>query len=518
MKLLKKLFKVFIFLIILAISFVGVSIYYMSDSTNLDPKYTNNTNTSSEELNTLLSKSLINTKETGIIDFTFTGDELSYILTTLTKSFNNHLPKQVKINGTLVEIGNDNNIRLSLYASYLFFQTSIKFDSTITSNENEIIIQMHNASLGKIKASANKITSTIEKFISNEKINQKLEESGLDITFNLNDLKIIINKNTIKTIIENKFSSDKNKDLYKTLIDIIFNYDISKLQTENQKFGVKIDINKLSNESVIKEVTPFFYNYELIKEKVELLLKNKTITLKQSNYMFNYLLHGYDEYKDDENYSFIKDLNLSSISITDNEDYEGVFISNTNKTISSILQEQVPNIENLLDPSLNLKISNQNLTNILFETNIAGLSYTFPRIESNGDAKLSYVVIESIYSEIKNNQLSLIIVLNLNNKKINLECILDTKSSNGLVLTTEVNEIKFGTIDLDESLQIQFLSFLESIMAEQSWFKVNSTNKEITLDFVKIFSDNQILNYIISSSTNTNVSLDDDYILIDIGL
>ena len=271
MKLLKKLFKVFIFLIILAISFVGVSIYYMSDSTNLDPKYANNTNTSSEELNTLLSKSLANTSETGIIDFTFTGDELSYILTTLTKSFNKHLPKQVKINGTLVEIGEENNIRLSLYASYLFFQTSIKFDSTITSNENEIIIQMHNASIGKIKASANKITSTIEKFISNEKINQKLEESGLDITFNLNDLKIIINKNTIKTIIENKFSSDKNKDLYKTLIDIIFNYDISKLQTENQKFGVKIDINKLSNESVIKEVTPFFYNYELIKEKVELL-------------------------------------------------------------------------------------------------------------------------------------------------------------------------------------------------------------------------------------------------------
>ena len=48
---------VFIFLIILAISFVGVSIYYMSDSTNLDPKYTNNTNTSSEELNTLLNNS-----------------------------------------------------------------------------------------------------------------------------------------------------------------------------------------------------------------------------------------------------------------------------------------------------------------------------------------------------------------------------------------------------------------------------------------------------------------------------
>lgn len=516
MKILKTFLKVSLFIVLLAVCFVGVSIYLVTDSTPIDSKYENSTHTISYEVNELISKALKDTESTSKLDFTFTEEELSYLLSAITKTFNSYLPKQLNVRGTTVDFSEQGDVKLCLFANYLFFQTTFRATLEIDSNESFLILKLNNASIGKIEADGNYITKIVSRFITNEEINNTLKQNGYDITLDLANLTISISKQNLQTILEEKFSQDKNKDLYQSLIDIIFNNELIKLEQTNSTFGVGIDVSNLSNPHLIENVEPFFYDYPSINSKCEKLLNENIINEEQTTYIFNYLIYGYDYYKDNDNYKFIEELDLNSIDISNPKKYEGVLPNNVLNTMSSILLNQLPDITNILDPALNINISAQDLTNILYQTNIAGLAYTFPRTESDGTKKISYIVLESIYSKINEEQITLILVLNLNGKKTNIECNLKTVSSEGLILSTEVQTMKFGNISLSKEQDKFILSFLNSILSEEKWFETNVEKLTVNLNFTKVFTTSPILNAIIEKSTNTSVDLKENMITIGI--
>lgn len=511
-KLLKTILKISLFLVLFAICVLGVSIYLITDSTAIDSKYEDSTNNISYEVNSLISKALKDTESTSKLDFTFNEEELSYLLSAITKSFNSSLPKQLNVRGTTVDFNEQGEIKLTLFANYLFFQTTFKATLEINSNQTHLVLKLNKASLGKIQVDGEYITKITSRFITNAEINNTLKQNGYDITLDLSTLTISISKQNLQNIFEEKFSQDKNKELYQSLIDIIFNNQLINLEQTNTSFGVGIDVSNLSNPNVIENVEPFFYDYPSINSKCETLLNNEIINEEQTTFMFNYLVYGYEHFKDDENYTFIENLDLTSIQISNPKTYNGALTNNTFNTMSSILLNQLPDINNILDPALNINISSQDLTNILYQTNIAGLAYAFPRTESDGNKKISYIVLESIYSKINEEQITLILVLNLNGKKTNIECTLKASSSEGLILKTEVQTMKFGNISLTKEQDKLLLSFLNNILSEEKWFEANTESLTVSLNFTKVFSSNAILNAIIEKSTNTSVILKDDMI------
>ena len=515
MKILKKLLKLFIFLVILAITFIGVSIYLITDSTSLDPKYDESTNTATYEVNSLISKSLSKTQSTEQLNFTFTEEEISYLLSSITKSFNSALPKQLNLRGTTVDFTDQNEIKLSLFANYLFFQTTFRSTVEIQTTNEEIILKLNNASLGKIQVDGQYISKTLNKFISNEDLNNKIQEKGFDVTFDLKTLTITINKDNFQAILEEKFGKDSNKELYHSLIDIIFNNELVEMEETSDKFGFIVNLSQLSNQKVIENAEPYFHDYASIKEKCEKLLNENIINQEQLQYVFNFLTQGYDAIKNNSEYSFINTLNLSSISINDIQSYEGVFNHSTS-SIETIIDNQEPSIVDILLQSFNIYITSQDLTNIFYETRYAGQAYTFSHIDTNNKINVSYIVLESIYTKIIEDKLSIYFILNLNGYKTNIECNLETTSTNNLSIKTIVSSMKFGNIELNETHKKQILSLINTITANEEWFTINADDMSLSIDLTKQLKNNASFNEIIEYAKETNIELIEDKLHINI--
>lgn len=515
MKIFKKILKICLFLVLLAIVFVGVSIYLITDSTAIDSKYEESTSTATYQVNSLISKSLSKTQTTEQLNFTFTEEEISYLLSSLTKSFSSALPKQLNLRGTIVDFTDQKEIKLCLYANYLFFQTTFRSTVEIQTTNETIILKLNDASLGKIKVSGDYISKTLNKFITNEDLNNKIQDNGFDVNIDLKTLTISINKDNLQTILEEKFGHDSNKELYFSLIDIIFNNQLVEMVETNDKFGFNINLSQLSNQTVIENAEPYFHDYESIKEKCEKLLNENIINQEQLQYMFNFLTQGYDAIKNNSEYSFINTLNLSSISINDIQSYKGVFNHSTS-SIETIIDNQEPSIVDILLQSFNIYITSQDLTNIFYETRYAGQAYTFSHIDTNEKINVSYIVLESIYTKILDDKLSIYFVLNLNGYKTNIECNLETSSTNNLSINTIVSSMKFGNIELNETHKKQILALINTITTNEEWFTIDADDLSLSIDLTKQLKNNALFNEIIEYAKETNIELIEDKLHINI--
>lgn len=520
MKLIKGLFKLIFGLIILVILVAGVAIYFVSDTNDIDEKYQDYSSDTTYEINSLISNSLKETSSTSLVDLSLTEEQLNYLFVPVTDSFNKSLPSNIAISGVEADIEEDNTISIKIYAKAYFFETSVKGNLTIQKSDTDLVLSVNNASVGKIKASNTTIGKILKLAFTEEQFTKALKDEGFDIEMSLDELKISIKLSELEEMLNKQFENDINNNLYKTLLEILFDNQLIDIVNSNDKLGLSLDLSDLSYSSENFYEIPYNNDYESVKTKVETLLNNNTITYDQTGKVFDYLVRGYEKIEAAEGYDFIKDLNLTSIGISNNENYDGI-LTYDEKTMLEIISEQLPNISSLLSSTFDFRIYASDINNILFKTGIVGTSYAFARKENNL-YKVSYIYLESIYTKIVDDNLYLMISLNLNQKQIALKCSLQTSSSNGLCVKTDVKTIVFGDIALNETQIKSILSYLSTVTSEETWFKVNSDNKQISFDFTSMFSSNTVFQVFMAITTNTESSLvgneDDGYIKISFDL
>ena len=521
MKALKRIFLVLGIIIFLVLALTCFSVYILYDNSVKDNPYKDVQTDFNYEINSLISYSLVDTKTTGIVDASVNEDKINILLASLSNTLNKEFKEKVNINGFNLSIKDENKMEISIYFKVLGFPSSLKGGFTLIDNDNDIILQINDASVGKITSNNKKIGNLLKTFVSDKKIKESLKDKGIIIDIKIDELKISLNKKDIPSMIENTLKDDPNKDLYSTLVEMIFDNNLINIVSSNHEIGIDANLQKLSYDSFKFYDLPYSYDYESIKTKTEILLNSKIINYENCGKVFDYLVRGWEKVSkndDEKNYEFIKSLDLSSIGITNNTLYKGI-ISMPKKSMAQIIANQTPSLKDILNPALDIKIYESDFNAILLNTGVIGISYAFARCEDDL-YKISYLYVESLYTKIVDDRLDIIITININGKQIALMCTLNTSGSSGLTINTLVNGIDLGEISLNDNQIKSILSYLNNIMQDEEWFIVDKDNSKITFNFVKIFSDNEVLNLIVNKSANTSCGLysstDEGYIKISL--
>ena len=72
----------------------------------------------------------------------------------------------------------------------------------------------------------------------------------------------------------------------------------------------------------------------------------------------------------------------------------------------------------------------------------------------------------------------------------NIECNLQTTSTNNLSIKTIVSSMKFGNIEVNETHKKQILSLINTITANEEWFTIDADDLSLSIDLTKQLKNN----------------------------
>ena len=509
MKIFKKIIIVFTIIIVVILLILGLSIFLLYDNSIKENEYKDYPNDMDYEVNSVLACALNDTSTTKIVDASLNEDKINYLLQAITNTLNKELKGKVNVKGAKVEIDDNNKTKIAIYFKVLGFPSSLKGDFVLKETEDSIYFQILNAGAGKIKASHSFIGSLAKTFVDEKSVKDELSKKGIIVDINLKELFVSIDKDRIPEMIEDILKDDPNNKLYSTLSSIVLENELIKIISSNHELGADAYLEKLGYDKDVFYDIPYNFDYDLIKEKTELLLNTNIITYKQVGLVFDYLVRGYDKVtrKDDEHqYDFIKNLNLTSIGIYSNTTYKGI-LDLPKKSMTEVILAQSPTLSDLFNDSLDFKIYDSDLNNILFNTGVIGISYAFAS-KVNDQYFVSYLYVESLYSKITNDKLEIVITINVNGYSIALKCSASTNGKNdGLSICASVETVNMGSIYLNDDEISAILTYLNTALVDEEWIDCDVNTKSINFNFTKIFTSSNTLNEIVKRSSKTNCAL-----------
>ena len=354
-----------------------------------------------------------------------------------------------------------------------------------------------NLKVGKLNFKKSNVVPLIKKYVNSESLIHKLDLSGIKLSANLETLTISLDLLDIKGKLLNSIKESKEYGLYETLLGIIFRIDtLINLCDNSDNLGIDIDLASFCYDDEVDAEIPYKIDFDLVNAKIETLLNNKVIDEILSSDVATFITMG--NRVEDQIKENIKNIDLSSIGIENKETYLGIIVYD-DKTIEDSFVEQIPNLEDF--GSFNgFKLEEKDWNNLFIQSNSVGQIYSFVR-EENDLLKSSYIGIESMYIDIKNNSYTLYLLISINGKSLVISLDMLAPSSEGLNIISSIDSINLGSNSLKDEEIIKILDFL-SIVIEDEWINIDSSNKSIGFDFGYIFNNNQNLKSLINNATN----------------
>ena len=136
-------------------------------------------------------------------------------------------------------------------------------------------------------------------------------------------------------------------------------------------------------------------------------------------------------------------------------------------------------------------MSEKNFNDILLQSNLVGGMFCFIRKEAEG-YKVSYIAIESIYVDLKDNHFAIYLTMSLNGQSIVLNMEIDAQEAKGLKIDGAIESLRFGSEVLSDSETSSLLSYLNGTV-NQDWIKIDSSSNTVDIDFTDMFSVDETL-------------------------
>lgn len=485
-KLIKGLFSLLFTIIIIAVVLVGIVVALAYD--NSEPNVVEQNEEISTLVNTNLEEGTQDTKQTNNVNFLLTEEDLEYILYPIITSI--EIPEAYKttINGFKVEVIDEEFI-LKVNASCYGFPTSITAQLAFYEYEGKFTININNLKLGKLGLA--RIGRVVLKNMPKEMVDQALVDAGIYCELDLEGLAISFSKDDIIRMAQNSIDSNDNL-LISLLIDIFFNNtNLLELNLgEENMLGAILHLSLTKYNSSVHGELNYAYSLEEVASKTESLLNSNIIEVKDTDTLFNYILRGYDIYKEDnEKKAFISSLDLSSIGITNNESYKGV-MNKDERTLSEMVNESIgpESFANaLMDRAFGVNITQEMIESIFNSMGAVGFSYSFGNHETK---KVGYITFSKINVRCLTNTLDMSMVINVRGVDIYIRASFTCNRTDGVTLHCEINTISIGSIDLTSEQKDLLIHYLSTVIKDLDWVSVDINNRAVDMDFTRVIENN----------------------------
>lgn len=393
-------------------------------------------------------------------------------------------------------------IQIYFYESCLISTLNVKQDG------DNFILEVSKAQIGKINSDFFLVKSILNSALDAKNIQKELAKNGYNVVCEYKNDKfyLTISIDEILTIIEKNIS---NNPLFNTLLSLMKrNKDTYSSTFEGKEKGFILYLDKLSSAIDNSfELSSDPMNNSILK--AESLLTSKIISKKEASYVADYLIRGYSNIEDEAK-DIIKDLDLTSIGISNNKLYTGV-VDRKDTNIISLIQTSTAGI-NILSPGVSVNIDDQNINAIIDDREIIGKTFTFIK-----DNSINYISIGSIYITSFYHKIILSTVVDFNGKEIKIDITLEANDlGSNHSITTVLSSVEAGDVSLNDDEQKNLLEFLDQNL-ESDLLKINKETKEITFDFSTYFNDASLVEYnLIRSYLKNTVEVLDGYIQVKV--
>ena len=490
-KTMKKVFKFFLFLIILICVVVGIFILLLTDNNVNEPAYLENADPLDFNVNEILSKGLMDTQSTKKIEFAMSEQDLSVILKTTLLNLNESLNSlNVNVVTAYVDIQDDNQMTFKAHFSAFNLMSSVTGEFSYGLDDDELSLSLNSMKVGQIGVSAALVTTFVNPTEINSMVNEQTDDVGIDFNLNNENIMITLKLSDVKEMLLDELGSTSDMSLYQTLLSLIFRVEnMIDLTDSDDKLGMSIDVSKLCFDSSQDTEMPYKVDYNNVSEKIVQLLNNNIITAEDASAVGTYLVKGYNKL-DGNDRSIVDNIDFSSIGITHSSNYEGILVYDDAK-VEEIFASQVPITLEGLQNFSGLKLSEKNFNDILLQSNLVGGMFCFIRKEAVG-YKVSYIAIESIYVDLKDNHFAIYLTMSLNGQSIVLNMEIDAQEAKGLKIDGTIESLRFGSEVLSDSETSSLLAYLNGTV-NQDWIKIDSSSNTVDIDFTDMFSVDETL-------------------------
>lgn len=507
-KIFKFIFHLILILFIILLVAVGVLLFMLIDNSYSEPDYLKNSETVDFNMNDMIASGLENTTDNKRFDISLSEEDLSILLKSTVLKLNETLSIfDIEFKTAYVDVLDTGNVKFISYLSIAFLNSSIKGDIDYELSNNELVINMSDFGIGKISITNGllnilNISESLNTLLIDSLNSNDLSASFVDGTFTIR-----MSLHRVKDLLLQQLSTTKDSSLYNALLSLIFRVDylISEVDTPD-KIGASINLEQLNFDNTTDLALPYSIDFDSAKDKVQILLNNGIISLSDADLVGTFLVKGYDKLSQ-TNKDKINNLDLSSIGIYDCSNWNGLILHN-NKSITDVFIEQITELQS------SFKLTEESWNNILLQNDIIGQMYCFVR--KDNDYKVSYIAVESIYVDIKNNGFEFYITVSLNGESLIFNMVADEKETNGLKISLNIDKIRLGSVQLNNDEIYSILCYLENSIIEE-WIVIDSNNKTIDIDFNSTFNSNPNISFILQIANVSAKFVDDvseDYILI----
>ncbi len=507
----KKIIKFIIGLVLSIILLLIIALIIISfllfDNSNKGTK----TDDTIEDSISYLNYNALETAKDDKLSYTFDVITLNSLLGSISNSINLDPVKIMNMYTTYDNLDDDidTNDTITLYVplKLYFYETCLIATMNITKNDDSFTLVITDAKIGKVNSNFFLIKSTLEKSFDPSIVEKELSKQGFNTDCDYKDGKFYIDIKT-SDLFDFIMKYLDNNPLYKAIIDVIKeNKDLYDINFSGKEKGFIINLNTLSSTILNDKSFENNSNPEANAiKKAEKLLENKIINNEQAPYVVDYLVRGYNSLNDEEK-NKIKDIDMSSIGISNVQSYAGI-VKRNNVDLVAVIASSLIGFNPLIPNTFNVQLTDSDINAIIDDQEIIGKTFTF--IKNNS---INYITIGNIYITSSYHKLLLTLVLDLNGKEIKMDFSLDASNvENGYIINTTLVKSQIGSINLNNDEQTSLLEYLENNI-DSDLLKIDSKTKAVTLDFESYFNDSSlILLSIAENHLNKQIEIKDGYV------
>ena len=374
----------------------------------------------------------------------------------------------------------------------------------ISEDKENFVFRVKDVALGRLGGILTPAKFFANKFITDEKIDQFIAGTGLDITFKREDYSISYPKTSILKDLS-KLANVQDLGLYFDVMQTMLTDNLLdfKFDTESAIEGI-IDLTKLQTNELVTDdeqhIKVQSEDVQELRDKLAILIEHGDINPDeklQPFYAFEYLFSGWEQLSD-EGKASLASVNFSYVDIDDKEAYKGFDLAHQEAKLFERMKDTV-NAHDLIDKDLNPRytelcsISEQDINDFIAGRNVVGHSSLLHRNSPEG-YKVNYITVENFYMNIYKNSLNkniaeMVCKIDVNGylTSLTFETEMPDGGFSDNKLTFAIKDIRFGQTDAD-NLKEQFFNIIADALnnsGDESLI-ADAENYTISVDFSDI--------------------------------
>lgn len=422
--------------------------------------------------------------------------------------------------------GNSYNFFLDVDGYVIKSRVKVSTKLEISDDNQNFIFKVTDIALGRVSGIMTPAKWLIDRYITDDKINEVLASTGMNLTFDRSLYAIVYPKASLLGDLS-KLTNNEDVGLYFDVMQTMLADDMIDFVFDGKNVieGV-VDLTKLQTNELVTDdeehIKVQSSQVQALRDKLVTLVEHGDIDTSNKLipiYAFDFLFSGWEALSP-EGQSLLADVDFSYIDIEEKETYKGFDLYNSEAKLVDKMKETV-NTTALVNKSLDPRykelctLSESAINDYIAGRNIVGYTSLLYRNTPEG-FKINYITIENFYMNIYKNS---------DNKNIaEMVCKIDvngyptsltfyTEMSDGGFadnkLVFEVKDIKFGISEAD-NLKEEFFDIIYDALHNEgdNSLEADKENYTISVDFSNIIEyTREEAENAIEASTGTSYDL-----------